>query len=1142
LYAGVLPAITPNESSAYPEPHVDYGGAPLYEGHASYDGSNNLVKLDKLHTSALALAKATCPADIYEAGEFLRDLVMHQTDKSYNSGDSGAVWGRNHGVENYFRELIPTYPELEIDRMKLVDKIRLADQLKPVSKMGGHGPHIDSPSNVNALKAALEITHGNYFKAATLVGSLGHDDVGNLPSNSNLFAQNSIGVLVDPKVTDQFKRASEECVKAYGGTSHACDGANSAFYYHVNFGFYLGCQLAKRGFGTSSLSKFLVSAALKISPDSYLEKRLKEKAKGNGYEFDICTELPELLGHYYKKTTMEQWLTLDAKYLLEQGYNEPFLSDRPEYKIPFPKSWSKKRRAQAIGNLNYRLLHLRYGSKQAAAGAEAGARMCKAYKDSHLPPGLSEDAKALYDRGNHNPDSSIDRLNRVPAQLAKDKERLRKAWESLSVGLRAVRDQMDYSDQSRGSFSSAQEIAHLSAMTGDQDLKTAHPAKFTVNDSEVDSEVDDGETSPVTFGPKKKLLATSEGVSISNPSTEVKPVSNISEVVPQDMKQSNPAIAPSKNNGLGKGNSESKKTLTADSNVPAAVEDKNKPQKWDSKNFSKYPSESTAPVRAEEQISGRLSKIDMDTLLRFFDEKATQPLGVGAVGDASRTFNLLFQASRQKPELLKKLAEKLNTSGDFGKFVILSLLAHKPQKESVGAIEEMVKNSKPPLLGPAIQALASAISYRLVDPNRFELIYPKMASEDPMVREASWRASDMILSSLNTKEREAFLPKLVSLMDSAPDKLPLLSVMSQYFGKKPATIEINAKLLASADERLAQSALSNLMFSKGDLSPVLPCLLSAYAVAKNPFAVNNLTSLICRTPQGISTMMDRLAAETDSEKRKYMIGPISASIRVVPTEGGNLGAISKESESLIDRMLNTYSKETDLGVKQMYRLQFGRFGQASPKVADALFDEYLKNPQDYQLARALPSLSRQLGNKLPRLFELADRTSDPTLRLELLSQVIPSMAMGSPTEVGDYLIEKLRSADLNKPGTDLIFHAIVKGYELLPMGREDAAEAIGELLQKMRSDNPKSPHIALLTGAIQRLRMPAPLPVGFLGNDGSLLIGKTPPPIVYPHGSSGGNGSGFPSPPVYPVGEEEEDNGPEMPPYNSGTVFEAPSI
>jgi hypothetical protein len=413
-----------------------------------------------------------CSQEVYEAGEYLKTLVLSNASLDYQKGNAHNVWLRNEVQLKWNKMLNQNSAKFSSDRNQFHYKIMQLDKTNPPSLFRSHNAimdkaALDGMATYDGFEEALKSTGGNAFRAATIIGMIAHDDVNFVSSDSNLFAPKSMGVTPNRGIFERFKKASTACVAVHGSQSTsddaACPGAGHALNYHMNYGLFLGCQLAKNGFGKASISKLFTDALVGLSSlpslvsdkvkmietlnDPFIHKDLAcRKVTGvlnQQYCIDLCTDVPKMLGHFYKRITMEKFLTDDAKVLFNKGYRTAFMAEENKFKRPAKMTeddWKK-----AVANLDYRLMHLEYGAELARAGAEKGARKCSRYKESVKPKSLSKEAALLYDRGNFNPSRQASELKRVPKDL-KGKE-LNDAWEELKSSLRESPDKYDYWDE-----------------------------------------------------------------------------------------------------------------------------------------------------------------------------------------------------------------------------------------------------------------------------------------------------------------------------------------------------------------------------------------------------------------------------------------------------------------------------------------------------------------------------------------------------------------------------------------------------------------------------------------------------------------------------------------------------------------------
>lgn len=394
------------------------------------------VELGEMRKSLIGKVEAgskmgLCSPEIADAAKILQDIVFSRAGESYKEGRAGSVWGSNQGLAAYFGEKMSQSPQMLDDVERLRTKIQQLDSsVTPPLKQSSHGPHIDEKARFDVYQLALQITEGNAYQAATIVGAVGHDDVNGISSDSNLYAPGSVGVFVDDKTMGRLRKASLFCQEVGGD----CRGNFGAHNYHMNFGLFLGCEFIKRGIEKGTANKlFAQTTATAVLNDPFINNDLAcRKTVGGGlscnYEFNLCTDVPKMLGYYYKKTTMGNWLTADARFLYDKGYNLPFMAEEGKADSIIPKEWSENRRNQAIANLDYRLMHLEYGSAQVETGAKKGAEVCQKYKKEELEKVPDSDARQLMAKGYTNPALVTADLDRAPSALRKSPEKLEKAW------------------------------------------------------------------------------------------------------------------------------------------------------------------------------------------------------------------------------------------------------------------------------------------------------------------------------------------------------------------------------------------------------------------------------------------------------------------------------------------------------------------------------------------------------------------------------------------------------------------------------------------------------------------------------------------------------------------------------------------
>ena len=318
----------------------------------SEDGT---VKLDNLTQSLLDKARygadaGLCSREVYEVGAFLEDLIFYDANADYRAGI--VIHGKNAGVENYFSHGVFLGREFIFDVTAFLHIIEQTDRKYPPLHTGAtEHPSIDAISPVNFFKEVLKITHGNAYKAVSLIGYLGHDDQHDYTGPewiSNLYAMKSIGEGdIDPLVLAKFRKAGER-----GGKLKDCAGAE-ALNYHVNFGFYLGCQLAKRGFRRATINKLFADGMIHLFDDPFLAKDLAcRTTEGRGpltcYQFDLCSDVPRILDYLYKRATLHSRLSYvahsDPLDLFNLGYRTPFQAEEKDPSGALPAHETGRRR------------------------------------------------------------------------------------------------------------------------------------------------------------------------------------------------------------------------------------------------------------------------------------------------------------------------------------------------------------------------------------------------------------------------------------------------------------------------------------------------------------------------------------------------------------------------------------------------------------------------------------------------------------------------------------------------------------------------------------------------------------------------------------------------------------------------------
>jgi len=433
------------------KPHVEPGAL-----------ANTVLKAVRTGASA-----GLCSPQVADAGEALKEIIFKKVGPAYLEGQ---IWANNDGVVNHFKDIRDRSKSFRDDIRKFTERIREIDHENP-AKLGKHGPSLDAESP-DLYQEALKITKGNVPRAVSLIGMLGHDDYQTgVPASSNLYAQNSVGVKVSKTVIDRFKEAGEKCNKAFPSgfdpkDVEVCSGWGSTFNYHMNFGFYLGCQLAMQGFTDVTVRSVFAHTTAKLAKDTFLEEDIKcrendPKCKadlqssilGKPLQYNVCTDLPKMLGHFYKKTTLHKWLTTDARWLYDNGYQTPFQAEAKSFKRP--EGWSEERFKKAAANLDYRLMHLEYGRAMSETGAKRGEEVCREYVKKQMPKGLSKDAEALFLRGNRNANDATKDL-KLPQDLKRSPARVEKAWNELKASLVAAGDKFDYGDAKPTRLTSAE--------------------------------------------------------------------------------------------------------------------------------------------------------------------------------------------------------------------------------------------------------------------------------------------------------------------------------------------------------------------------------------------------------------------------------------------------------------------------------------------------------------------------------------------------------------------------------------------------------------------------------------------------------------------------------------------------------------
>ena len=227
-----------------------------------------------------------------------------------------------------------------------------------------------------------------------------------------------------PVVLANYRKAGDRCSKLQD-----CNGAE-ALNYHVNFGFYLGCQLAKRGFHHATINKLFADGITQLFDDAFLLNDLSCRATdGKGplacYRFNLCTDVPRLLEYVYKRTTLRSHLFYGpqsaALALFNLGYHTPFQAEEKDPKRRFvcPADWSEKKFRTAATYLDFHLMQLLYGAEQGRVGTELGAGVCQEYKEKIKPKGLSHNADVLFEKGLFAKKLSLIEEERLPDHLRK---------------------------------------------------------------------------------------------------------------------------------------------------------------------------------------------------------------------------------------------------------------------------------------------------------------------------------------------------------------------------------------------------------------------------------------------------------------------------------------------------------------------------------------------------------------------------------------------------------------------------------------------------------------------------------------------------------------------------------------------------
>lgn len=451
-----------------PATHFKISHPPLGKAKETSDIKTDkpLHRLDTMVEGLSAGVKKSgmCSPEIGDAADLLKEIVFYRTEEKYRSGDPAAVYGANRGVEHYFQDLASHSASLNEDMKNLKDSILECDAKTPVKKFSSeHKPHINSPANCNAYEMALKITKGNVYRAVTALTALGHDDIHDIPAKSNLFAMGSIGKILDDTTLERYRKAAAFCEKS--GAS--CRGNYSALNYHMIFGLYLGCEFAKKGVLEGTASKFFsdTMVATVLKGDPYIRNVLKSQPTcgwglGCKYKFNLCSDVPKMLGYYYRKTTMPQFMSPDARILFDQGYQTPFQFDvsseeqHTAFRKQFPETatWNKNRLDQAVADLDFRLMQLEMGSRQSEAGAKMGEQVCKEYKEKIDPKGLSAEARKIISRGFFNPKLKLDALEKLPTDLKNmDKIKLAQAWDEARAHLVKNAQNYDYTTKEQAS-------------------------------------------------------------------------------------------------------------------------------------------------------------------------------------------------------------------------------------------------------------------------------------------------------------------------------------------------------------------------------------------------------------------------------------------------------------------------------------------------------------------------------------------------------------------------------------------------------------------------------------------------------------------------------------------------------------------
>jgi hypothetical protein len=366
-----------------------------------------------------------CDPKICEAAKFISERVLapRKTTQKYYGYDGGAVSSRNVGLENWFGSLLERSPELVQHREEFTIRT-LTDPVERellVARQSPEGltnkPKFIERSKTNYLSRALDISGGNPVKALTMLASLGHDDIYQFDSESDLFKMGNLGpdFVVSEDIQGKMNRAFKQCEELNEPLGNeVCPHGGKAYNYHMITAAWLGCELAKEGFDQVKIPGLMVNSVMRLlgtqlaGDNPILRDYLNQKKQSDGkYCVDLCVDFPVGASMVYKTLTHASRFTEDAKILKRAGYTRAFQN------LQKPKDMDDERFKKAKANLDLIYSDFEYTLDRYAVGAREGAKLCRNYAQSRGEVGSQKLGYSTDSSGTAEKSRTVDQIQKL---------------------------------------------------------------------------------------------------------------------------------------------------------------------------------------------------------------------------------------------------------------------------------------------------------------------------------------------------------------------------------------------------------------------------------------------------------------------------------------------------------------------------------------------------------------------------------------------------------------------------------------------------------------------------------------------------------------------------------------------------------